>query len=424
MIDIVEIIVSAGAGGNGCVSFRREKNIPKGGPDGGDGGRGGSVFLTASAQEATLRAFRHTREFRAESGAAGQGRNKFGKAGDDRIIEVPLGTVVWKIRPGKKEEKFGELLEEGQQIRVARGGKGGRGNATYATPTQQVPYIAERGEPGEETRYKLELKLLADVGIIGKPNAGKSTLLAAATKALPKIAPYPFTTLEPMLGVVNVGWTTFVLAEIPGLIKGAHEGAGLGHEFLRHATRTRLLIHLVDGAAEDIAEAVREINEELREYGAGLQNKPQILVVNKVDMPEVDAKRKEIRKALRPFAAEVFFISAAAQVGVKQLMEVAAQKAAEVRAAELERAKEEKPGEEAVIIEAEPWRPKVHKEGEVFVVDDPRAVRLVLGSDLRHWAGRVQAKVHLDRLGVSRALEELGVDLGDKVRFGDQELEW
>lgn len=252
-----------------------------------------------------MRAFRYKREFKAKPGDAGSSNNKFGKSGEDVTIEVPLGTVIWRHTDARELQKYGELLKEGETLRIARGGKGGRGNATYATPTQQVPYIAERGEPGEKAKYKLELKLLADVGIIGRPNAGKSTLLAAATKAQPKIAPYPFTTLEPMLGVVTVGDTNFVLAEIPGLIKGAHAGVGLGHEFLRHATRTRLLLHLVDGSLEDIAEAVREINAELREYGAGLQEKPQIFVVNKVDMPEVDGSRKEIRKALRKFGSQL-----------------------------------------------------------------------------------------------------------------------
>jgi GTP-binding protein len=245
-----------------------------------------------------------------------------------------------------------------------------------------------------------------------------------ATKAHPKIAPYPFTTLEPIFGVVTVGDTNFVLAEIPGLIKGAHEGAGLGHEFLRHATRTRLLIHLVDGSAEDIAAAVREINAELREYGAGLQEKPQVIVVNKVDMPEVEEKRKEIRTALRKFRAEVFFISAAANIGVKQLMDEVAQRVVAARILEAERAKEPPEEPANLVIEAPAPRPKVHKEGEVYVVDEPRAVRLILGSDLKHWAGRVQAKLQLDRMGVSRALEEAGIELGDRVRFDDVEMEW
>ncbi|MBM4404683.1 MAG: GTPase ObgE [Chloroflexi bacterium] len=424
MIDILEIVATAGDGGSGAISFRREKNIPRGGPDGGDGGRGGSIFLKASAQEATLRAFRYKREFKAKPGDAGSSNNKFGKSGEDVTIEVPLGTVIWRHTDARELQKYGELLKEGETLRIARGGKGGRGNATYATPTQQVPYIAERGEPGEKAKYKLELKLLADVGIIGRPNAGKSTLLAAATKAQPKIAPYPFTTLEPMLGVVTVGDTNFVLAEIPGLIKGAHAGVGLGHEFLRHATRTRLLLHLVDGSLEDIAEAVREINSELREYGAGLQEKPQIFVVNKVDMPEVDGSRKEIREALRKFGSQLYFISAAGNVGVKQLMEVVAQRVVEARAEEAEREKEAVAEPIAVVAEEPPPKPKAHKEGDVYIVDEPRAIRLILGSDLRHWAGRVQAKVQLDRLGVSRALEELGIDIGDRVRFGGVELEW
>ena len=319
---------------------------------------------------------------------------------------------------------LGELLEPGQKLLVARGGKGGRGNSRFVTSTQQVPYIAEAGERGEEFHLRLELRLLADVGVIGKPNAGKSTLLNAVSAARPKVADYPFTTIDPVLGVVEVGWGTFVLAEIPGLLQDAHLGIGLGHEFLRHAARTRCLIHLVDGSEEDVNLAVQQVNKEIRAYGGGLEQKQQIVVVNKYDLLEVQAKQSKIEEDLEWLGEPVYFISAAAKQGMKELMVQVAKKLEEVRVGEPH--EEAKQPAKLPVLKPRVRRPKVsvRRENGAFVVDHERTRRLVAGSDLGKWAGRAQLMRIMDRLGVTRALEQEGIKEGDIVRFGEIELEW
>ncbi|MBI3743368.1 MAG: GTPase ObgE [Chloroflexi bacterium] len=416
MLDIVTIVVQAGDGGAGAVSFRHEKNAPRGGPDGGDGGDGGSVILQGTSNETTLAGFKYRKHLEAEPGVRGEHKNMFGKKGKDLQVLAPLGTHAWRLDDSGGVRLKGDLVTEGQKLVLAKGGKGGRGNARFATATQQVPYIAEKGQPGETFRYRLELRLLADVGVVGKPNAGKSTLLSVATKASPKIAPYPFTTLEPVLGVVTVAWKTFVLMEIPGLLKGAHKGVGLGHEFLRHATRTRALIHLVDGSQDDVSGAVREINDELQAYGGGLESRPQIVAVNKIDMPEVEARKEAILRDLAWVKVPVRFLSAAGNIGIQELMQEAATLLDTL------------PKAKASVIEAEiavtSEETKVRKAGGVYEVLNERAVRFVEGSNLREWEGRVQVKLRLDRLGVTRALEEAGIKHGDMVRFGTLELEW
>ena len=417
--DTVSITVRSGDGGNGAVSFRREKGVPKGGPDGGRGGDGGSVLLRADAQMSTLSAFRRKRRFNAERGVNGRGKDMYGRKGQDVVVDVPTGTEVW-LDGKPKPVRVADLTAAGEEYVAAVGGRGGKGNADFVSSTQQAPYIAEKGERGEERIYRLELKLMADVGVIGQPNAGKSTLLAAATMASPKVAGYPFTTIEPQLGVVTLGWESFVLAEIPGLIEGAHLGVGLGHEFLRHATRTRVLVHLVDGGVPDIEAAVREVNEEIEAYGAGLEHKPQILAVNKTDMPEVAAREPEIRDALSWFAGPLFFLSGASGQGVPELVRAAA---AEAQRAPAMPEPEVLPVPQPVAVGGGSPRVYVDAEGE-YVVEHPAAERLVAGSDLRKWAGLAQLKLQLDRLGVTDALERAGVSNGDTVRFADIELEW
>lgn len=417
--DTVSITVRSGDGGNGAVSFRREKGVPKGGPDGGRGGDGGSVVLRADAQMSTLSAFRRRRRFNAERGVNGRGKDMYGRKGQDVVVDVPAGTEVWIDGKGQPV-RVADLTAPGEEYVAAVGGRGGKGNADFVSSTQQAPYIAEQGAPGEERTYRLELKLMADVGIIGQPNAGKSTLLAAATMASPKVAGYPFTTLEPQLGVVTLGWESFVLAEIPGLIEGAHLGVGLGHEFLRHATRTRALVHLVDGGVDDVAAAVREVNEEIEAYGAGLERKQQILAVNKIDMPEVAAREAEIRTDLAWFDGPLFFVSGASGQGVAELMREAA---AEAQQAPAMPEQEVVPVPQPVAAGGGAPRVHVNADGE-YVVEHPAAERLVAGSDLRKWAGLAQLKLQLDRLGVTDALEHAGVSMGDTVRFGDIELEW
>lgn len=419
-IDTVRITVRSGAGGDGAVSFRREKGVPKGGPDGGRGGNGGSVVIRGNGHLSTLSEFRRKREFTGERGHNGRGKDMYGRKGKDTVIEVPLGTEVWVEERGGPH-RVADLTEAGGEHVAVPGGRGGKGNADFVSSTQQAPYIAEKGGRGLEQKILLELKLMADVGVIGKPNAGKSTLLHAATGASPKIANYPFTTLEPQLGVVTLGWESFVLAEVPGLIEGAHQGIGLGHEFLRHATRTRVLIHLVDGNEPDPSAAVKEINEEIRAYGAGLESKPQILGVNKIDMPEVQCRTDEIERDLKWFDGPVVFLSGAAGVGVGELMKKAG------AAARLAR-ESEKP--EAGRLEGVASVPEKDLllvttiEKGVFRVEHVQAERLVEGSDLGKWAGRAQLKLQLDRLGVTNALEEAGIENGDMVHFGNVELEW
>jgi GTP-binding protein len=299
-LDEADLQISAGRGGDGMMHFHREKYVSRGGPDGGDGGRGGSVYLVVDRKLNTLYRFRGTRSFRAENGAKGGTSNKRGRSGDDVLIPVPPGTMVRELPGGRL---LGDLTADGQRMRVARGGRGGRGNPHFASASNQTPHVAERGEPGEERGLRLELRLIADIGLVGAPNAGKSTFLAAVTAAKPKIAPYPFTTLEPNLGVAALGdYQTVVLADIPGLIEGAHAGAGLGYAFLRHVQRTRVLIHLIDGAAPDPLADFSQINTELALYDPDLGRKPQIAAVNKIDLPEAAERWRAVsrRSACRP----------------------------------------------------------------------------------------------------------------------------
>lgn len=319
-VDYVKIYVKAGNGGRGCVSFRREKYVPRGGPDGGDGGRGGHVIIRATSQLNTLLDQKYHYEYRAEKGEHGKGNNRHGRDGKDLIIPVPVGTVV------KDEERgivLADLDEEGKEVLVAKGGRGGLGNAHFATPTRQAPRYAQPGEKGEERHLILELKLLADVGLIGLPNAGKSTLISVISSARPKIADYPFTTIVPNLGVVKIeGMRSFVVADIPGLIEGAHRGAGLGFQFLRHVERTSLLLHLVDVSINSMGDPVdnyEKINRELSQYSEDLTRKPQIVVATKIDI--VDGKRLDsLRDYCQNYNLEFFPISALTGFGVKELM--------------------------------------------------------------------------------------------------------
>ncbi|TLN27488.1 GTPase ObgE, partial [bacterium] len=308
-IDQAKIYVRSGKGGDGFVHFHREKFVPRGGPDGGDGGRGGDIILEVSYSLNTLATFRHQSRFVAQEGAKGGINNMTGKSADDLTVKVPAGTLVYDDATG---QLLGDLVEKGQRLTVARGGRGGRGNQHYATPRNQVPHMAERGEPAQEFNLRLELKLIADVGLVGVPNAGKSSLLAAVTNANPKIANYPFTTLEPNLGVVEMdGEITLVLADIPGLIEGAHMGVGLGFAFLRHVQRTRVLIHLLDGLSEDPLADYSQINSEMALFDPNLGTKPQIVAFNKMDLPDVQERWPGIKKALAERGVEAMPISAA-----------------------------------------------------------------------------------------------------------------
>ncbi len=320
-VDEVRIRVQAGDGGNGCVSFRREKYVPRGGPDGGDGGRGGDVILEAVSNKHTLLDFRYRHLFKAPPGKHGSGQNRHGRSGEDLRLEVPVGTVV---KDPLSEEVLADLTEAGQVWTAARGGSGGRGNARFVSSTRQVPRFAEEGRPGEEAEVVLELKLMADVGLVGFPNAGKSTLIAAVSAAKPKIADYPFTTLVPNLGVVAFGDNPpFVMADIPGLIEGAHEGVGLGLRFLRHIERTRVLVHLIDASEldeDDPLKPLRQIESELRSYSEELPLKESIIALNKADLIADGPRLERLAKAFRETGRPTVVISALARKGLQDLL--------------------------------------------------------------------------------------------------------
>jgi len=421
MFDRAEVVVRAGDGGNGAVSFRREKFVPFGGPDGGDGGGGGDVIIKADSSITDLRAFKRKRFYRARDGQHGRGKKQHGKKGDDMILAVPVGTVVLNKTQIGGEPLIADLEEDGQQVVVAGGGKGGRGNTHFASSTNQVPRIAENGEVGEEKSIILELRLIADVGIIGYPNVGKSTLLAAASAAKPRIASYPFTTLEPVLGVVEAGQQSFVLAEIPGLIEGAHFGRGLGHEFLRHILRTKMLIHLLDGSSASPTGDMMRVNAELGLFDSALVQKPQLVAVNKIDLPRVQARLAEIKAAFTGIGISPLFVSAATGAGVPELMAETWRMLQSVAA-------EERVGEgiPRKLFRPQPRRvvPKVHKEGDAFVVVAPALERIVERVDLTSPGMLQQLNRQLARLGISKALEKAGAKPGDTVRCGKLEWKW
>ena len=316
LIDQAVIHVRGGDGGSGCVSFRREKYVPRGGPDGGDGGRGGDVVLIADPQLTTLLDYQYQQQYRAERGRHGQGKNRTGASGQDAVLRVPAGTVVKEADTG---EFLGELVKPGDRLVVARGGRGGRGNASYATSTRQAPREHEIGRPGEERRIELELKLIADVGLVGQPNAGKSTLLAAMSAARPRVAAYPFTTLEPHLGVVQLSeGRSMVMADIPGIIEGAHEGKGLGLKFLRHIERTRTLAYLIPVEVEDPQAEYELLRTELAEYSRELAEKPHCIVISKVDLLAPDEEPPPVSA---PAAFASYAVSGVAHTGLQELAE-------------------------------------------------------------------------------------------------------
>jgi len=317
-VDEALIWVKAGDGGRGCVSFRREKYVPRGGPDGGDGGKGGDVILEADPNLKTLLDYRYKREYKAQNGEPGKGKNQHGKDGKPLILKVPVGTIV---KDAQIDKVIADLSKPFERLVVARGGKGGRGNGRFATPTRQAPNFAEPGEPGEERWLKLELKLLADVGLVGFPNTGKSTLLRKISRARPEVAPYPFTTLRPYLGVVRFEGKEFIVADIPGLIEGAHKGIGLGNQFLKHIERTRLLVHLIDiSNGEDALELYKKIRNELGLYKEELLKKNELVVLNKIDLPQVREKVEEVKETFQKRGLPFFAISALTGEGIEELL--------------------------------------------------------------------------------------------------------
>jgi GTP-binding protein len=413
-LDEARIFVKGGDGGNGALSFRREKYVPFGGPDGGDGGRGGSIFLRVNHNENTLLAFQHRRQFKAERGGSGGKAKRHGRKGEDVVVDVPPGTVV-----RTEEGLLADLVQPGEMLLVARGGRGGLGNVHFATSTNRAPRVAEKGEPGEERWLQMELKTLADVGLIGLPNAGKSSLLAAISAARPKIAAYPFTTLDPNLGVAQVEDLAIVVADIPGLVEGAHRGVGLGHQFLRHVERARVLLHVVDASAPDPLADYETVRSELTQYDPALAERATLIALNKMDLPEAEARRDALVAALGG-AERVYPVSAVTGDGVATLMTALAGTLAELPAVT-------GPSEGGLRVfrlapEEETWT--VERTADGYQVRGRSVERLMAMTDLRQDDAAAELQRRLGRMGVIEALERAGAGSGDTVRIGDTELEW
>ncbi len=415
-IDEAVIAVAAGKGGDGIVAWRREKYIPKGGPAGGDGGHGGSVYLQADSELSTLVEFRYKRSFAAESGRPGGTSNKSGKSGDDLTIAVPAGTLVYRTLEGKTEAYFADLDVPGERLLVAKGGRGGLGNQHFATSVRQAPRFAERGEPGEHCALRLELRLLADCGVVGVPNAGKSTLLSVVSAARPKIADYPFTTIEPQLGVVRVSdEESFVMVDVPGLIEGAHAGAGLGDQFLKHVERTRALVHLLDGAKplDDILHDKTMIERELEAWNPKLLEKPALLVVNKIDLPDARERLAELRERFPGISG----ISAATREGVRELVFAVA------RTVELAPVPEVVAPAPATI-ELLPSDAFVLVRGSdgAFELSGKRIERLAAMTNFDSDESLARFERALAKMGVEKKLRDMGAAQGDTVRIGTYEF--
>ena len=419
-IDEATIAVAAGSGGDGVVAWRREKYVPMGGPAGGDGGRGGNVFLEATPNLSTLVDFRFKKSLAAESGNAGSTSRKSGRSGVDLIIPIPVGTLVYRAAIDAEgvagpERLFADLSAPGERILVAKGGRYGQGNQHFATSARQAPHFAEKGQPGERCQLRLELKLLADAGLVGLPNAGKSTLLSVVSAARPKVADYPFTTLEPQLGVVRMGVDeSFVMVDVPGLIEGASDGAGLGDRFLRHVERTRVLVHLIDGdrTREELLADKATIETELRAWNPALIEKPLIAVITKLDLPEARRRFEELATEIPGLRG----ISAATGEGVRELLFAAWETIRALPPPALATP-------EPALIELAPNEPfEVRVEEGVFIVSGERIERLAQMTDFESDEALVRFEQVLARLGVEKRLRELGVTDGDTVRVAGVEF--
>ncbi|CAM3492660.1 GTPase ObgE [Brevibacillus invocatus] len=421
-VDQVKIYVKGGDGGNGAVSFRREKYVPLGGPAGGDGGRGGDVVFVVDEGLRTLVDFRYQKHFKAPRGEHGRNKNQHGAGAEDLLVRVPPGTTVID---DDTQEVIADLIEHGQRAVISKGGRGGRGNTRFVNPSNPAPHISENGEPGQERYIRMELKLIADVGLVGYPSVGKSTLLSSVTAAKPKIAAYHFTTLTPNLGVVDLGEQSFVMADLPGLIEGAHEGVGLGHQFLRHVERTRLIVHVIDMAGvdgRDPYEDYLQINRELKLYNLKLEDRPQIVVANKMDVPEAQENLKRFKEQLPD--VQVFEISAATRQGVQELMYAIGDMLATMP---------EKPAVEEVVeveervvfrAEKEPDAFEISRENEVFVVSGEKIEKLVRMTNLNSYDAAQRFAKIMRSMGVDNALRKQGAKDGDTVRIGKLEFDF
>lgn len=416
-VDKVNVRVKAGDGGNGKLSFRHEKFIAKGGPDGGDGGNGGNVILMASRNQNTLTSFRYQKELKAEDGQSGEKSRKHGKTGTDLIVAVPVGTTV----TDKDGQVRADLVEDGQKAVIAKGGKGGFGNAHFVSSRRQAPNFAEKGEPGEELEVDLELKMIADVGLVGLPNAGKSTLLSKVSNATPEIANYPFTTLTPNLGVVDVGDDAVLFADIPGLIEGAADGKGLGHDFLRHVERTAVILHLVDSYSEDVAKVYQTVRGELEAYSKELIGRPEVVALTKIeglDKDIVDDLVGQLRHVVGK-QTPIFPISSQSGENLKQMLYAVAGKVREYRK------RPEKEGEDDAIpvlrIEdtSEKW--EISKQGNRYIVTGVRIEQFARRTDFSNDHALQRLKDIMRRQGIMHELHRQGLEPGQKIQFGKDE---
>lgn len=419
-IDYTKIIIKSGDGGNGAASFRREKYVAAGGPDGGDGGKGGDIYFEACKDKNTLIDFRYNKKFKAGNGENGSGKNCYGKYGEDLTIKVPVGTV---IKDAKTQKAIADLSEEGQKKLILKGGKGGRGNAHFATATRQAPRFSEDGEKGEEKEVILELKLLADVGLLGFPNVGKSTFLSSVTEARPKIANYHFTTLEPNLGVAQVGKESFVIADIPGIIEGASEGVGLGIQFLRHIERTRLLLHVIDVSGLEGRNPVQDfntINEELKKYSEKLSKRKQIIVASKIDVMQDDKAYKELENMAKKNNIEIYKISAVTGEGIQELL------ARVVEVLKVLPKEEVEEIDEKVVYTLKEDKPSwtIRKENEEFIIEGKAVEKLMGRINIEDNESMYYFHRRLKELGIEDKLKEMGVCEGDTVIIDGYVLEW
>ena len=419
--DYVKIHAQAGKGGNGAISFRREKYVAAGGPDGGDGGKGGDVYFKVDKDANTLIEFRYKKKFKAENGENGEGGHRFGKSGEDLYIPVPIGTV---IKDTATDEVLADLSEPGQVALILKGGRGGKGNSHFATSTRQAPRFAQDGEPGEEKDLTLELKLLADVGLIGFPNVGKSTFLSVVTSATPKIANYHFTTIEPNLGVVKSKYgDSFVIADIPGIIEGASEGVGLGIQFLRHIERTRLLLHFIDVSGTEGRNPVDDyykVNEELKKYSEKLSKRTQIIVANKADIITDENLYKELEKVAKKHNQKIFKISGATGEGVEELMNYVSKTLKTLPKENLIEIKEK---EKVYTLKDEPDFTITKIKG-AFVVKGEKIDSIMRKVNIGDYESLFYLHRKLDEIGLNQALKKQGIKDGDIVKIGDYEMEW
>ncbi len=419
--DYVKIFIKAGDGGNGAISFRREKYVAAGGPDGGDGGKGGNVYFEVDPDANTLIDFRYKKKFKAQNGSNGEGAHKYGKSGEDLVIGVPIGTIVKDSETGKI---LADLSEKGQKTLILPGGRGGKGNSHFATSTRQAPRFAQDGEKGEEKEVILELKLLADVGLIGFPNVGKSTFLSKTTSATPKIADYHFTTLEPNLGVVKSEYgDSFVIADIPGIIEGASKGTGLGLQFLRHIERTRLLLHVIDVSGiegRNPAQDFKTINEELKQYSEKLAERKQIIVANKVDIMQDENMYIELEKIAKQNKMEIYKISAVTGQGIKELLNRVIEVLKTLPKEELVQIEDKK----VYTLEENEVPFTIRKEEGIFIVEGKAVEKVMRSVNISDNESLYYFHKHMSELGLDDALKKAGIKDEDVVKIGDYELEW